>query len=223
VRRRRLYLLTALLIFWPGMAHAQIWWDFIESLSGPGPFHGGGGYWRLACGKAANPRVETWDADPNCFDDSSERIRHLVEVRGLIAATDGGERPVLIADPADKRKVWVHKIDVVAAYRILPALDVGAGGGYIGFKVDGGPNVYRPILVPMSVTYAPLAVKGRNYGWSRLLRIRLDVNYIPFGFTGADWGKPDISTSDYSTDGNWVLSGGLLFDFGSITKRQSSP
>ena len=44
--------------------------------------------------------------------------------------------------------------------------------------------------------------------------------YIPFGFNGADWDPPDLSPTLYSTDGNWVLAGGLLIDFGTLLLKR---
>ena len=137
---------------------------------------------------------------------------------------------MLLADPDDTRNVDLFKLDMVAAFRIAPFLDVGAGGGLIRFTVaDGivngvsraGKTVYRPVMVPVSITVAPLAVYKEDNAvptgagkFRRFVRLRLDVNYIPFGFTGASWGKPEIPTNVYSTDGNWVLSGGVILDAG---------
>jgi hypothetical protein len=216
--------------------------DFIESLSGPGPFRGGGFVLRLACmttadtafrGTAKAPwEVETClnDEDIRVANNTVRRVRQIVELRGLWASTPEGQRPVLLADPDDTRNVDTFKLDMVAAFRIAPFLDLGAGGGVMRFTVaDGVVNgvsreattVYRPIIVPVSITVTPLAVYRENNAlptgagkFRRAVRLRLDVNYIPFGFTGSSWGKPEIPTNVYSTDGNWVLSGGLILDAG---------
>ena len=60
--RGRMWILAAALILMPSVAQAQVWWDFIESLSGPGPFQGFGGYWRVACSKANSFRA-TWEVN----------------------------------------------------------------------------------------------------------------------------------------------------------------
>jgi hypothetical protein len=81
--------------------------------------------------------------------------------------------------------------------------------------------------VPISITYTPGGVHNPRVDpktleptigarFRRLIRIRLDVNYIPFGFTGESWGRPDIPENVYSTDGNWVMSGGLVLDIGTF-------
>jgi hypothetical protein len=44
--------------------------------------------------------------------------------------------------------------------------------------------------------------------------------YIPFGFTGADGGQPGLRATLYSTDGNWVLAGGLVIDFGTRLRKR---
>jgi hypothetical protein len=242
--------------------------DFIESLSGPGPFRGAGVVWRIACMRSQpmsgfrGSQQAPWLLDRSCKNDSDvvvdrvkdatgivrpqlvERpVRQLVEVRALWATTDQNHRPVLLADPTDTRNVNTFKLDGVVAFRLAPFLDLGAGGGLIGFYVaDGtvngqptqGTTLYRPIIVPVSVTFTPFAIyhpttkEKRDLktnevtdftlsGGSkarRFVRIRLDVNYIPFGFRGEDWSKPEVPTNDYSTDGNWVLSGGVILDVG---------
>jgi len=215
-----MWLLTAALILVPSAAQAQVWWDFIESLSGPGPFQGAGFYVRLACGKADS---FSRDLEINwvhqCFDDSDPRIQHVIEVRGLFP-TSSESRPRLLVSPADTRPVHAHKWDGVASFRIHPSLDVGAGGGAIRFTGEDVNEDWRPTIIPLSVTYTPLALKGGTSRIGRIFRIRLETMYIPFGFTGADWGQPGLSPTLYSTDGNWVLAGGLLIDFGTLLLKR---
>jgi hypothetical protein len=215
-----MWVLAAVLILAPSVAQAQVWWDFIESLSGPGPYKGGGAYWRLGCFDQGG--VWIW----HCWDDAAHRnLRQIAEVRWLQAETVD-DRPVLIVDPTDKREVSLQKIDAIVSVRVSPHLDVGAGGGFMYWSADDPANpgdrlsVKRMTLIPASFTFTPLApftqLTGRSTRreqWLRLLRIRMEVTYIPFGFTGKDWGRPDITEDRYSTDGNWVLAGGLLLDF----------
>jgi hypothetical protein len=208
-------MLVGLLMCVPATAQAQVWWDFIESLSGPGPFTGFGLYYRIACG-TADTWVQRSQLQWNCADDHGDNIRQIIEARVMYAWTVK-DRPVLLADPGDTRKVTLVKTDVTAALRVSPLLDVGAGGGYMAFTADGMDPVHRVNLIPVSLTYtplgSPLGPKGRTSSdWRRFLRIRLEVNYIPYGFTGADWGKPNVGIDQYATDGNWVLAGGVLFD-----------
>ena len=149
--------------------------DFFESLSGPGPFRGGGFTLRIACMKTASdsfrgsPRSsQRWETDFSCLNDHDfeavedpqgrliarepKNIRQVLELRGLWASTPQGERPVLLADPADERNVDLFKLDMVAAYRIAPFLDVGGGVASSASKwrkVPEGPatTVYRPVIV----------------------------------------------------------------------------
>jgi hypothetical protein len=213
-----MWILAAALILAPSVAQAQVWWDFIESLSGPGPFQGFGGYWRVACSKANTFRA-AWDVDWTCWNDSSSEIRHIVEVRGLFPASDDS-RARLVVSPADTRQVRASKVDAVASIRVLPSLDIGAGGGFIRFTGEDVNDDLRATIIPLSLTYTPLALMGSTKGTGRLLRIRLETMYIPFGFTGADWGQPGLSQSLYATDGNWVLTGGLLIDLGAFMKPE---
>jgi hypothetical protein len=216
--RRPWWILVAALILAPSTAQAQIWWDFIESLSGPGPWKGGGVFWRLGCFTPNEFRL-------TCWDDTDPTIRQLAEVRWLKAETVD-DRPVLIVDPSDRRKVSLDKVDAVVALRLTPHLDIGAGGGFMRFALDDyeEPNkritVTRATIIPVSVTFTPLApftapaMRGIDREqWRRFLRLRMEVTYIPFGFTPEDWDRSEnVSETQYSTDGNWVLAGGLLFD-----------
>src|SRR6188768_332174 len=95
--------------------------DFIESLSGPGPFRGGGFVLRLGCMTTddASFRGTTttgWkygsclnDEDVRVANDT-RRIRQIVELRGLWASTPEGKRPILLADPDDTRNVDTFKL-----------------------------------------------------------------------------------------------------------------
>jgi hypothetical protein len=202
--------IAAVVAFWPGVAHAQYWWDFIESLSGPGPFHGHGAFIRVSCAKPSTPNGR-WNVDWMCLNDRDETIRQVVEIRGLWAHTLA-DRPRLLVVPTDTRKVDLLKLDFLAAVRLTPLLDVGAGGGLIRFTGSGMTPVKRATLIPFSATYTPFALKGSDNRWKRAFRIRMETTYIPFGFLGGDWGNPTVSPASYSTDGNWVLTGGVLID-----------
>lgn len=211
-----MWILAAALLLAPSTAQAQVWWDFIESLSGPGPFQGFGFYVRVACGTGGDVRrgLEIMWAH-ECFDDSRSDIRYVVEVRGLFPGSDD-TRPRLLVSPADTRPVGIRKWDGVASYRVLPSLDVGAGGGAIKFTGEDVNEQWRPTIIPFSVTYTPLALADASHRYGRIFRIHLETVYIPFGFTGADWGQPGLSPTLYSTDGNWVLAGGLYIDLGTL-------
>src|SRR5262245_8437620 len=106
-RLRRLVFLGAAVttMFMPRAASAQGGLiDFIESLSGPGPYRGGGFVWRLACMRTADRAFRGTSENPwkvaSCLNDEdvrvrggiAERVRQIVEVRGLWATTPEGHR-----------------------------------------------------------------------------------------------------------------------------------
>ena len=70
-----------------------------------GPFQGFGFYVRVACGSSVK-FTDDWAVKwaHECFDDSDENIRYVVEVRGLFP-TSGEGRPRLLVSPADTRPV----------------------------------------------------------------------------------------------------------------------
>jgi len=219
MKRHRLWMLAAAFALWPSLAGAQgYWWDFVEGLSGPGPFEGHGGYVRLGCAKAESWRGEwTGEGVRGCWNDNQSDIRQTFELRALWIRAD--DRPRLIAAPEpDPRKVDAVKVDVLTALRVAPYLDLGFGGGFIRFYGEDVVDIFRPTIIPISVTFTPLAISGSNNLWRRAVKIRMEELYIPFGFTGKDWGDKTISAADYSTDGNWVLVGGALFEVPLIGK-----
>jgi hypothetical protein len=214
--RARLWLVTAAFVLWPGVASAQfMWWEWMESLSGPGPFLGIGVGVRVACADGPGFTAPwTSRSSRECFNDNVEQRRQTVEVRASFFSTGEGKRPRLIVAPADTREVRALKVEALTALRVAPFLDLGAGGGFIRFTGEGFDPVLRASIIPFSATFTPLAIRGATHPLRRLIKIRIEEMYIPFGFRGVDWGNTTVSPLSYSTDGNWVFSGGLIVDFG---------
>jgi hypothetical protein len=211
----RLFVFAAVFALCPSVASAQFgWWDWMESLSGPGPFKGYGVGVRLACADGPSLTAD-WRSNRSCLNDNVPTRRQTLEIRGLWVSTGEGKRPRLLVAPADMREVAAVKVDMVTAFRVMPFLDLGAGGGFIRFSGAGMNPVYRAAVIPFSATFTPVAIRGSTHPLRRLIKLRIEETYIPFGFTGADWANPTVSPSSYSTDGNWVFVGGLLVDFGS--------
>ena len=218
--RCRTWILVAAVILVPSVAQAQVWWDFIESLSGPGPFQG----YRLLrtrrvrhsasrcprrLGRSNGRTSASTIRDPN--------IRHVVEVRGLFPSTGEGRPAAARFTSRTRVRCAYSKWDGVASLRVLPSLDVGAGGGAIKFTGEDVNEQLASNNHPVQRDLHPAGtVNGATHRFGRIFRIHLETMYIPFGFTGADWGQPNLSPTRYSTDGNWVLAGGLLIDFGTL-------
>lgn len=214
----RLLLLLGVFAMWPSTASAQRgFWDWIEGLSGPGPFHGYSFGYRLFCTKEFDGRDQRlYNVDPRCFNDGDPNIRQMIDIRfGRFSSNDNPRFASTPSDPQpDRREVELFKLEPSAAVRLNPMLDVGIGLGFVRFSGEGFESFWRTTLTPLKVSIAPLAlrvppnVRGK---WSRLIKLHYDVTYFPEGFTGADFGN---TKTTYSTASDWARSFGVELDFG---------
>ena len=221
MRIRTLMLLGAFAL-WPSVASAQWGWlEFLEELSGPGPFKGYTVGLRLVCTRADDRGTLSTSAWGLCLSDNDPRFRQLVELRGAYLWTGEGDRPRFEDAPADKRAVKAFRLESTAAVRLSPMLDIGAGVGFVRFWGEGFDPLWRPSLIPISVTFTPFAIgvnpNAAGSALKRAFKIRLEEKYFPIGFTGADFGHPE---SSYTTDGDWVFSAGLVVDVGFLFDRR---
>ena len=117
--RSRMWLLAAALILVPSTAQAQVWWDFIESLSGPGPFQGAGFYVRLARGKqTASARRGRSTGCTNASTIPTPGSGTSLNPRTV--PDQQRDRPRLLVSPADTRPVHAHKWDGSRRFASFP-------------------------------------------------------------------------------------------------------
>jgi hypothetical protein len=215
MKRSRLLLLVGIFAVWPSLASAQDgWFGWLEQLSGPGPFHGGGAAVRLFC-VLEDGKVTRCFTDQNA--DRNNPIRGVFELRASWLTS--GDNPRFRDTPADTRSVHAFWIDPVFFVRVDRALDVGAGAGLIRFSGDGFNPLYRMTFTPVSVSFVPFAfAQPGDAGlrrWARVVRLRFEETYLTKGFTGADFGSTDTK---FSTGGEFRASAGIVFDFASLIR-----
>lgn len=218
----RTLLMLGLFAMWPSAASAQMgWFDWIEGLSGPGPFRGYSVGYRVLCTKEVQgrkPGEGRYSVDPTCFSDRDPAIRQMLEIRvGRFASDD---HPRFADTPSDTREVTFVKLESFMKVRVNATLDAGAGVGRVRFRGDGFDPFWRTTVTPVSLTFAPLALGQpddvRAEWWRRLLKLHYEMTYFHTGFTGADFGN---SATSYATARDWVRTIGLEVDFGALLNR----
>jgi hypothetical protein len=205
----RLFLLALVLWALPTVASAESdWWDVIEGLSGPGPFHGITFGQRLFCVKEnADSRgfgVATCMSDL----DPDNKIRGLVNFEFGYYTSGSNQR--FSDTPTDQRPVHLTRIHATYFYRVSPLLDVGAGGGVMILTGDGFDNQTKFTITPFSMVFTPLGFIRTK--WGRFVRVNFSESYIAQDLKGSDFN----STSSYQKNGEFNRKFGIGVDIGSF-------
>lgn len=180
-------------------------WDFfewLERLSGPGPFRSIAGLnltETFACyGVKANTSEEALAVtagEPELFFDIScgraarQRVWARLGVNVMRMRGDNDLQYVTVAPLSeDDRKVRVWGVLLVADVSLRPYLDVGAGAGVLRFSGPLFDGFGRFALEPTRVTLKPLAIGNRvPFRWREVLQLRHTTLYVPGGFDDGDF------------------------------------
>jgi hypothetical protein len=196
--------MVCLTLFAAPVARAQDgFMEWLDKLSGPGPFYGFEADVRVFC------LWKQQQAITLCFDDTNENIKGLFHVELPIFVSSFGSK--LFDDtPADTRSVRVYIAEPFYTWRLHPSFDYGVGAGMIWFTGDGFRTQYRGVITPLHVSFAPFAFgKWAGKRWSRMLLARFDLNYVTEGFIGS----VDFQAATKFTHGGEFLKGkGLVLD-----------
>lgn len=214
------------LLLFTGRAEAETWWDFLEALSGPGPFRGRnyatGDVYCLeqpstdARGSAARSddfKPALIKARPNWFGRS--RLPQTLD--------QVGNEPCIYFDYAGLRSepdakypfsVQAHFLETGVGYRILPAVEVGAGAGVLRLVTDMDAvtrSVHRLTVTPVRVKVMPLFVFRplRKRTWPAAFQVYYRQSFIAGSLDGEDFGIP---REQFSENGEFVRSFGLRID-----------
>lgn len=231
-----LLLLTVVL---PGRAYASLgWWDWLEQLSGPGPFANG---WmldqRVAClvdaattggsrsGRTLNGKAVNWMAVSGRASDKSlpcltnaAAVLAYVEVRGGRITTD---RQALFSD-VPGQLVGTVAANTIQTYvmRQFDAFAIGAGAGtmwFTGEKLDG--HAARFVFTPISAAFMPLQLLLRHESErGRFLVIRFEEVALVGRLSASDFNSQ--STSKFQTKSELVRSVSVTFDVLALMKRK---
>jgi hypothetical protein len=209
----RLMVLTAVCAVLPARVFAQSdFIDWLEQLSGPGPFHG----YFMSVGSRAFCTLDEGDGQKIrwwCADDSSPKIRQVVNAEFAFASSDDHSR-FQDATSEPQNTLPVHATRVVANYyyRFHPMLDLGVGAGVIVFSGDDFTNQVHPILTPLTLTFTPFGfLHGeKDVRWGRVFRVIYSERYILGDIRAADFHS---FASTYLKQGEFNRNVSLSLDF----------
>lgn len=215
MKRMRLCLFGLLFLAFPAVAHAESdWWDFLEGLSGPGPFKGVTFGQRVLCIKE-DDRARTHTAT-SCMSDVDDNIRALVNVE--FGFYTSGDRPRFSDTPNDRATVHLWRLHSTYYLRVSPILDIGAGGGVYIFTGGGFDHQTHPIVTPVEAILVPLGFirsSPRATKLGRLLRLHFSQSWVFGDIKAADFG----SLSTYLRTGEFNRKFGIGVDIGSLISQ----
>jgi hypothetical protein len=191
MRNVRLLMIVAVFALYPADAHAaRGFWGWLEELSGPGPFKGDLPVLSVPIGCVRDDGHNL----PNCWSRSDKHIRRVIAVR-FGSFTSESDRPrfddLPAGDPDNSGEVHVRALSALYLFRVHPAVDVGAGIGFMRVSGDGFDAFSRLTLTPASVSVSPFALRP-SWAYNRyahILRIEVDTSFVPQGFKGSDFGN----------------------------------
>ena len=218
-------------------AHAG-WWDWLDKLSGPGPFNNGFLLdFRVFCQvEVADPKAASappldsfgeatvWTTPSlargvgrQCLanavspDTNKNVVRSYFEVRGGRITTE--VQPLFSDVPGELiGKVAAHQISGTFMRQVDPLLAVGAGAGVMWFSgdnVDGRPA--RLVFTPISVAISPLKIfPGIDPQKASALTIRVEELMLVGGLEARDFNPG--SSSSFKTRGDLVTSVSVMID-----------
>lgn len=179
---------------------------WLEKLSGPGPFVGGGlELYGLCYGgekasvldaDASATGKSKWFWDSNCGRAARDRQRLTVGVQLSKMLGDNGlqyDESV----PADRHDTVGASLFLgTADLGVTRALDIGAAVGFIHFTGAPPGAFTRPAIEPLRVTWKPLAMKplaagadsARQQYRREWLQLRIVIDVLPGGFDAEDFG-----------------------------------
>jgi hypothetical protein len=186
-------LLAGLFALWPGVASAQYeWYEWLQELSGPGPFSGTGADWRLLCFSDDAPAPnESPLITPSCLLTPLQRDQfRRASINLAFAYLDANGNPLKYAaglDPAVKLTLLKPSV----WWRPFPAFEVGTGAGIMWFSGPAFPSFTRFFVEPfrVDVKLSALSHPFPEYQtWMEAVSFRWGVAFIPGGFLAEDFG-----------------------------------
>jgi hypothetical protein len=220
--RARLLLVFIAVLLWPTHAHAaRGFWGWLEELSGPGPFKGGGVSLPVLCVDSKTNEV-AWcgkkkladSTDKDMADQKQDNVAGLpaTVMLNLGVFNSDADRPrfsdldAAAANNQGRVRLW----SVTGLYVVrMGALDIGAGGGVWLLSGDGFDLIKKLALTPISATFSPVALKRPRSRFARL-RLEFETTYIPQGFNGTDFGN---SETRFNSGLELVNRIGIVVDF----------
>jgi hypothetical protein len=201
-RIRTAILLCACLLC-PAAARAQDggFLEWLQKMSGPGPFKGYGAFVRVYC----------VDKDDHgawfCFGpaDSEDRAgdeRHIFAL-GVSWLKSFKDEPRFFdvqntaVDPHAFDQISVWRFEPRYYYRFHRALDAGVGFGARRYSGEGFSSFTQWSITPASIVFTPGGApsSSESHRWWRLVKLHLDESWIDH-ISAKDFGSPSIYEKD---------------------------
>jgi hypothetical protein len=199
----------------PAGAFAQTdFLDWLEGLSGPGPFTGVTFSTRTVCARDDGGKLTTnW-----CLNDTDANIKTVLNVEYGWATT--GKQARFPDTPGDVGVIHQQRVSATYMYRVSPMLDVGVGGGVLWLTGDAPPPAssfdaqVHPIFIPVTMTFTPLGLLHGSTSTKagRILRIKFSERYLFREINAVDF----KSASSYLRHGEFNPSFSIGLDFWSF-------
>jgi hypothetical protein len=223
---RRLLVTTIFLVAvaLPRPAYAMAgWWDWLDALSGPGPFSNGIMLdLRLACriqeDPSATEETAAWASyfkNPDCIT-NSRKVKGYFEVRAGRVTTE--EKPLFSDTPNEpKGRVAAHLLSGMFMRQFDPTLAIGTGIGWLWFSgsnVTGHPG--RVAFTPVSIAFTPLKLFKPGSPKAGFVVIHAEEIAVLGPLQATDFDP--ASKSSFRTNSDLVSSIAVTLDFG-VFKR----
>ncbi|HEV3215741.1 MAG TPA: hypothetical protein VGZ27_08460 [Vicinamibacterales bacterium] len=191
-------LITIVLLLFPPPASAG-WddvWDYLDALSGPGPFTG-------------NPGIPFY---PICWDhDKAKVFTYLPDADSKYPCLYVDVRALSVGARAPYDAVTVKLIDAGATWHPYKFLDIGAGGGFNRFR-SKDIITYRFSVTPLRVVVTPLATLTSSPR-ARALQYFVRETVMFGHLTGDNFGAP---RGALNVGAEKLTSAGFLIDFSQL-------
>lgn len=224
--RARSLLLVCLAVAWPDAAQAKTWWDYLEALSGPGPFKGkvnltANVYCAGQISNVGGKRERSDTFKPPLFDDHPNWLGRstLPATLAEVSATPCVyfDYAKLEAEGAAARftfPVQATFLETGLNYRLLHSLEVGAGLGLLTFRTQTTATdivVHRAALTPVRLTLMPLHALPalRKRSWPGAFQVYFRQSFIVGALDGEDFG---IAADQFREESEFVRSFGFRVD-----------
>ncbi|MGE3509671.1 MAG: hypothetical protein AB7N65_12400 [Vicinamibacterales bacterium] len=207
----------------PRPAYAgKSWWDFLEALSGPGPFKGKSHYmFEGVCAGPTDTRTSdqrrelTWIGRPS--------------VSGPPSLEDIARRPCLYFDlarlEAPARPPYPDAVaatfsEIGVSYALIRPIDLGMGAGVLRFSTPtpaGARTETRAVVTPIRFVVKPLFMipSLQKREWPDVIRVYFKQSLLIGGLNGGDFGADPAVFSEPS---EFVRSFGLVIDAGQLVR-----
>jgi hypothetical protein len=227
---RRAWIVVALagLFTLSGPRAADAWvWDWVDKLSGPGPFTGWAGEWRVVCFSAKDetlpepvPAVEHPIVDviralgPCLFKPVPLKKERRGSINLRVARLTTDRNRLVYPDPTPARDVRFLDLRTSAWWRPHSTVEIGIGAGLYRFSGPAFEPFWRPFLQPIIVDVKPLALLagtvGHRHWYDEFVVFRAGHIVIPDGFDGTDFAAVP---GTFRTSTEYLPTFGVHLDF----------